>query len=196
VNYLELSPKLYSFFVRPKWAVKLYIDSVLHENFDFTNKRVLDFGCGVGSICSMFSPKDYIGIDCDEKRIKYAQRLHPEFKFHSSRDNKLPVNDNSLDYILISSVLHHIPTEALNLYMPEFHRILSQGGTVLVIEPVFVKEYPLANYYMSHIDKGQFIRTEDEYRSIFHSSNFKTKVIKKYKQLLLYNKIFFTASPN
>ncbi|GIM29542.1 hypothetical protein CPJCM30710_22080 [Clostridium polyendosporum] len=193
---LKLSPKLYRTFIRPKWFTNLFINNMIKKEFNFTNKSVLDFGCGVGCSCSIFEPIRYLGIDCDMNRIVYARRLNPNYKFEVIRSNdKLPIADNSVDYIIISSVLHHIPTEYIRNYAKEFHRILNPHGSILVIEPVFIKGSSINNRFMAYFDKGKYIRHQLEYFQMFNSCNFKTRELKKYTQLLFYNKIFFEAQP-
>lgn len=48
---------------------------------------------------------------------------------------------------------------------------------------------------MNLFDKGKYIREEEEYLSIFHNHKYETQVHKRFNQLMLYNKIFFSASP-
>lgn len=191
---MDLSPRLYHWIVRPKFFFNKYIGSIINSNFDFSNKMVLDFGCGVGSSCFMFDTSYYRGIDCDSKRIEYARRLHSGYKFDVFQGNQLPVECKSIDFILIISVLHHIPTDSLKNYVKEFKRVLKENGRIIIVEPCFFESSYINNRFMSFIDKGKYIKNEGEYLDIF-SNYYRTDTLKKYKQLFLYNKIFFTATP-
>jgi ubiquinone/menaquinone biosynthesis C-methylase UbiE len=191
---MELSPRLYHWLVRPKWFFNTCIENIVSSNFNFDNKTVLDFGCGVGSSCFMLNSLNYLGIDCDSKRIAFAKRLHPDYNFDILQDNKIPVDNNSVDYILIISVLHHIPSESLKDYVKELYRVIKENGKIIIIEPCFFERSFFSNHFMSFFDKGNYIRNEYEYLSIFNNY-FQTDVFKKYSQLLLYNKIFITATP-
>lgn len=193
--YMGLSPIQYRWLVRPKWFTKLYIHNSITCNFNFNNKKVLDFGCGTGSICYMFTPENYLGIDCDHKRIAYANRLYPGYSFSALQGDYLPVLDNSIDYMLIISVLHHISSDELSNYLQEFHRVLKYRGEILIIEPCFFKNSQFNNYFMSLFDKGSYIRCENEYLDIFNKNYYKTTVLKRSSQLFFYNKLFFTATP-
>lgn len=191
---MELSPRLYHWLVRPKWFSNICIGNIVRSNFNFDNKTVLDFGCGVGSSCFMLNSSNYLGLDCDSKRIDFAKRLYPDYNFDILQENKIPVDDNSFDYIFLISVLHHISSESLKDYIQEFYRVIKENGKIIIIEPCFFERSYFSNKFMSFFDKGNYIRSEHEYLSIFNNY-FQTDVFKKYNQLLLYNKIFFTATP-
>jgi Methylase involved in ubiquinone/menaquinone biosynthesis len=190
---MELSPLLYHYLVRPKWFSNKFYKSMFSEYFDFKNKVVVDFGCGIGSGSYMFEPPNYIGVDCDSKRIKYAKKLYPEYKFVTTKDSRLPLRGNSVDYIIISSVLHHIPVEKISLHLIEFKRVLKPDGSLIIIEPCLFENARIPNWFMSSFDKGKYIRCEDEYLRLFGEANYKTRVIRRYNQLLFYNKIMISA---
>ncbi|GAE00678.1 hypothetical protein CBO05C_0368 [Clostridium botulinum B str. Osaka05] len=190
---MELSPKLYHYFVRPRWFSNKFYDLIFGDYVDFKNKKVLDFGCGIGSSSYLFEPSNYFGVDCDDKRIKYAKELYPKYNFMTTKNKLLPLSTNSVDYIIILSVLHHIPTEQLTNNLKEFKRVLKSNGSIIIAEPCFFPKEHIPNWFMSNFDKGRYIRTEDHYLEIFRKANYKTKVIKKYNQLLFYNKIMISA---
>lgn len=194
---MELSPRLYHWLVRPKWFTNLFINTTLKSllnDFDFKNKFVLDFGCGIGSNCTMFDPQSYTGIDYDDKRVKYANYLYKEYHFSTLSRSVLDFSDNSVDYIFIMAVLHHISSDEMKGYLKEFYRVLKANGKILVIEPCFFNKALLSNNCMKTFDRGNYIRTENEYLRLFHNNDYETIVLKKFKKCL-YNEIFFTASP-
>jgi ubiquinone/menaquinone biosynthesis C-methylase UbiE len=192
---MELSPTLYRIFIRPKWFSKYYVENIIRHNIMHDYENILDFGCGVGSNCTIFDSLKYIGLDCDKGRIEQARKLYPEYKFVAPECTTLPIGDKSIDHILIFSVLHHINSEELRNCLKEFHRILKHQGSILVIEPYFKPDSIISNNYMRYADRGNYIRTEQEYIRIFNNNNYETKVISRYNQLVFYNKLFFIASP-
>ena len=190
---MELSPKLYHYFVRPRWfSIKFYY-LIFQDSVDFKHKTVLDFGCGIGSSSYLFEPSNYLGVDCDDKRIKYAKELYPKHNFMTTKNGLLPLPQNSVDYIIIISVLHHIPTEQLTDDLKEFKRVLKSNGSVIIAEPCFFPKAHIANWFMSNFDKGRYIRNEDQYLELFRKANYKTRIIKRYNQLLFYNKVMISA---
>lgn len=142
---MELSPRLYHWIIRPKWISNLYIGNVVSSEFDLDYKKVLDFGCGIGSICHMLKSSNYLGIDCDNKRIDYARRLNPGYNFDILQEKQIPAADNSVDYVLTISVLHHIPSEQLKDYIEEFQRVLKPDGKIIAIEPCFFNNHNFNN---------------------------------------------------
>lgn len=194
---MELSPRLYHWLVRPKWYNNLYINKrlkSLFENIDFENKKVLDFGCGIGSNSPMFNPEGYVGIDTDIKRIQYASNKYPNYKFQVFKEEALPFLDNSIDYVLIVAVLHHISPKMRSNYLKEFKRVLKPTGEIIVIEPCLFRKSIISNWYMLTFDKGKYICNEKEYLKVFREENYKIKKINKFKKCFIYNEIFFTAN--
>lgn len=191
---MELSPRLYHYFVRPRLFSKIYIDNVISQSFALKDKTILDFGSGTGSGSFMSDPDRYLGVDIDPARVHYARRLYPGYRFDILEDNRLPVDDNYIDCILIVAVLHHISDEGLPGYLQEFHRVLKPHGKILVLEPCYCDKSRLNNRFMTFFDQGRFIRFADEYLDLFNRQMFRTKIIQRFKKLF-YNEIFFLASP-
>ncbi len=192
---MELSPRLYKRIVRPKWFTRQFLNNIIKKELYSDNKNILDFGCGVGSFSSMFEPANYMGIDKSPERVYYAKKQYPEYTFNILDGCHMPVPDQSIDYVLIISVLHHIPTTELPLYLREFQRILKHNGKVLVLEPCFLERSRLSNSFMRFFDKGDYIQYDTQYIRMFSSCNYRVTVKKKYKQLFFYNKILFSAVP-
>ena len=193
---MELSPKLYEFFVRPPWFTNLYLNCKIKKllsNLDLQDKKVLDFGCGIGTCSALFHPSSYVGIDCDDKRVAYAKRLHVEHEFAVVKEAKFPFDDQSIDYIFIMAVLHHIPTDHLTAYASEMYRVLREKGKIFIIEPCFFKEKPISNWYMSTFDKGNFIRNEAGYTEIFKRHNFDIQILKRFRKFYAYHELCFAA---
>ncbi|MDT3424849.1 ubiquinone/menaquinone biosynthesis C-methylase UbiE [Paenibacillus forsythiae] len=188
------SPQLYHWFVRPKWFTKKYIHDQIQPRFAFNDKVVLDFGSGTGANCSMFKPLHYLGIDPDESRIHYARRSYPNYKFHVLENGKVPVDDKSVDYILIIAVLHHISSGEITEYMKEFKRVLKPDGNVIVMEPCMCQKKPLSNWFMNFYDNGEYIRNEEEYIQLFRQNEFSSQIINRFRKCLLYHELFFSAS--
>jgi ubiquinone/menaquinone biosynthesis C-methylase UbiE len=174
---MELSPHLYKYLVRPEWMVNQCINRILSNNIEFENKKVLDFGSGIGSNCFMFKNSDYIGIDCCEKRIQYARDLHPEYDFRIVKKPEIPIDHDSIDYILILSVIHHIIPEDLAGYLTDFKRILNSNGKIIVLEPCFINHAYLTNRFIKIADRGKYVRFWYEYPEIFIENDYIVKIL-------------------
>jgi ubiquinone/menaquinone biosynthesis C-methylase UbiE len=192
---MELSPSLYHLFVRPNWFNNNFIKTIISKNINFKNKSVLDFGCGIGSTCFIFKPKNYLGIDLNEDRIKYARKKYVNYKFDTFKNNKVNITDNSIDLIIVIAVLHHIPSKNITKILSEFQRILKKPqGEVAAIEPCIFPKHKYKNFYMKTLDRGRYIRNRENYLNLFKTNNFEINLDKKISKLA-YKELFFTASP-
>ncbi|WP_307545482.1 class I SAM-dependent methyltransferase [Paenibacillus sp. V4I5] len=165
----------------------------MQSHFTFEGQAVLDFGSGTGANCSMFHPLNYLGIDPDAKRIDYAMRIYPRHTFQVLESDNLPVKNESVDYLLIIAVLHHITSNEISSYMKEFQRILKPNGTIIVMEPCLCMKKPLCNRFMKWYDNGEYIRNEEEYIRLFRDHDYDCKVIKRFRKCFLYHELFFSA---
>ncbi|WP_158299504.1 class I SAM-dependent methyltransferase [Paenibacillus antri] len=191
----QFSPGLYHRFVRPKWLTKKYIHDPISMHFPLDRRSVLDFGCGTGANCTMVSPEFYVGVDADDRRTRFASRLHPGYTFHPLASETLPLDDQSIDYVWIIAVLHHIPCDSIPAYVKEFRRILKPGGRVIVMEPFLSDRTPLSNRFMRWWDRGRHIRGEDGYVKFFADHQFSCDIHQKFRKCFLYNELFFSAKP-
>ncbi len=187
----ELSPRLYHWFIRPEWFNRRYLQKILPRDLDFQGKKILDFGCGIGSSCFLFNPANYLGLDKDVRRIEYARKSNPDYSFQIIKDNHIDFKEGCFDVILVIAVLHHI--KAPETLIQEFHRLLKPDGQVLVMEPCKFPDSPLPNLFMELFDAGKYIKNRDGYLNIFGDNNFKiNKVLRLSK--LFYQEIFFSVS--
>lgn len=193
---MELSPKLYRWLVRPNWFSRKYIGNYLNSNYCFKDRNVLDFGCGIGTNCTIFEPNSYLGVDCDLERIDYACRWYPGYNFKAINGYEIPVSHGIIDYILISSVLHHIPCQEIPKYIKEFKRILKPDGKVILMEPCVSDNTNLRSKLMCLIDRGKYIRNQVGYMEFFEQHHFEAKIIETYNQIFVYKKTIIEASLN
>lgn len=134
-------------------------------------------------------------MDPDAKRIDYARRMYPRHTFQVLESKNLPIDNESIDYLLIIAVLHHVSSDEISSYMKEFQRILKPNGTVIVMEPCLCKKKPLCNRFMKWYDNGEYIRNEEEYIRLFRDHDYDCKVIKRFRKCFLYHELFFSATP-
>ncbi len=192
---MELSPRLYHWLVRPPSWTKRYIHNVINRHFDLGNKVVLDFGSGVGSNCLLSAPDKYMGLERCPRRVSFASRMYPEYRFYRFEGGELPAPSMFFDYILIVAVLHHISTPEVYEYIQEFRRVLKPSGKVLVMEPCLSEKSQVENWFMKNFDRGQYLHNKQGYLEMFHNHRFETDVLSCFRKLFLYNEMFFAAKP-
>ena len=100
--------------------------------------KVLDVGCGNGSLINAISHKAKIkayGVDISPNIIEVCRQRYADIDFEISCGEKLPF-DNSIFYMLtVCCVLNHL-NNPQNFFV-EAHRVLAKGGTLIIGEPWF-----------------------------------------------------------
>lgn len=99
--------------------------------------KILDFGCGDGSLLDLFSGKniEYFGVDASEKFIEMAKRKYnrnyAKFQRISSFE-RLPFPDNYFNVVYAIAVFHHFPSVEYRKKMAqELYRVTKSGGYVI-----------------------------------------------------------------
>lgn len=119
-------------------------------------KRVLDLGCGSGYGVNKLSStaKSIIGVDISNDAICFAREAYQgeNIEFETiSPDERLPFSENSFDVILSFQVIEHVANTIH--YLKEADRVLSPGGTVIIITPdrkhrLFPKQRPWNRWHL------------------------------------------------
>jgi SAM-dependent methyltransferase len=109
----------------------------------FDDQVVLDYGCGPGNDVVGFleysNPRKVVAMDVSKTSLQQTQKraaLHNHKKTETAfllikENEKIPLPDNSVDYIHSSGVLHHTPN--LSEILDEFRRILKPGGKIRIM---------------------------------------------------------------
>jgi len=96
--------------------------------------KVLDLGCGNGRFSEVFQKKiEYVGVDNSEKMIEIARKKYPKVDLRIADALSLPFPENSFDKVFSFAVIHHLPSEELQLQLlKETRRILKPGGVLIL----------------------------------------------------------------
>jgi demethylmenaquinone methyltransferase/2-methoxy-6-polyprenyl-1,4-benzoquinol methylase/phosphoethanolamine N-methyltransferase len=147
--------------------------------------RVLDVGCGLGSILIALAERTpfrspAVGIDVSEELTTQAARevrragLHDRITVQASPATQLPFADNSFDVVLSSHVIKHLDGHALGQAFDEIARVLKPGGRFLFWE--FRKTPRSALLFWSARTTGLpppfQLRTDDELRAALDRAGF------------------------
>jgi len=109
------------------------LQSLLPDDWSWSGKRVLDFGCGVGRVLRQFAPEaeeaEFWGCDLDTPSVEWLQKnFSPHFKiFESAEQPGLPQQDGFFDLIYAYSVYTHF-TDNWAAWLAEHHRVLGDDG--------------------------------------------------------------------
>jgi len=138
-----------------KYNLLGYLNEQDFESENFTNKRILDFGCGSGSstviLARMFKQTDIVGIDLEEDHLQIANLRAKYYGFNnlkfllSPSGDSLPENIGKFDYIILSAVYEHLlPSERTNL-ITKLWNLLNTGG-VLFINGTPYRYFPIETH--------------------------------------------------
>ena len=111
---------------------------------DHSGERILDYGCGPGDDVTGFllyaEPAQVIGVDVSAKALRLARRrlaLHDidsrRFELIEIResDDRLPIDDASIDHVNSGGVIHHV-SDPLSV-LGELRRVLKPTGTCTIM---------------------------------------------------------------
>lgn len=120
---------------------KLELSELAEHSVD-DQVRVLDIGCGTGTLTRMITDKlpataEVIGIDAAEKMIEVAQRkkgARHNLQFEAALAEELPLNNNSVDRIVSTFFFHHINRELKAKVLQEMWRVLRPGGMSIIVD--------------------------------------------------------------
>jgi ubiquinone/menaquinone biosynthesis C-methylase UbiE len=104
--------------------------------------RILDVGCGIGSLEERFPGHEMIGVDRSEAMIQAAQdRVSAPFVLGDA--TALPVATASVDAVVSVSTLEFIPE--IETVLAEATRVLAPGGTLVALVLNTRSEYVQSN---------------------------------------------------
>lgn len=130
--------------------------------------RILDVGCGPADYLEDIEHVDYFGIDISPAYIAAAQRrFGGKGRFVVGGIEQVEgAAGQQFDIILASGLLHHLDDlSALRLFRSA-RPLLLPGGRVLTIDCCYVAQQSRFARFLIRNDRGQCVRTPDEYRAI------------------------------
>jgi ubiquinone/menaquinone biosynthesis C-methylase UbiE len=105
-------------------------------------RRVVDVGCGSGELVRWLRSQgaDAVGVECGDVMMRLAREADPDHPdaYLEGVGQDLPLPDVSVDAVVMSFSLHHVPREAMVDALREAHRVLRPGGTLYVAEPLSI----------------------------------------------------------
>jgi SAM-dependent methyltransferase len=112
------------------------IEHMLPDDWTWSRRHVLDFGCGAGRVLRHFAPEareaEFWGCDIDRPSIAWMrEHLSPPFHiFECDEAPGLPQDDGYFDLIYAFSVYTHL-TDNWAGWLLEHHRVLADDGLLL-----------------------------------------------------------------
>jgi len=140
------------------------------------NEKVLDVGCGNGTLICGISKKAKIhahGVDISPKMIDECRARHPHINFKVSVADELPFGENEFDVVTMCCVLHHL--DEPQKFFDEVKRILKPGGRLIISDPYYpppLKQFAEWVVFPIHNAGDKQLFTHNEFRRFFDENGF------------------------
>lgn len=133
-----------------------------------SNNKVLEIGCGIGSVVFKLSEQGYevIGTDISREAIAYGQKKYGDIHLEVQAAETLPYGDESFDVVLSFDLFEHVA--ATDMHLSEVRRVLRPGGHYLfqtpnkysnaIYETLWTKSLQWRRYHPSLHSPGQLKR--------------------------------------
>lgn len=97
--------------------------------------RVVDCGCGSGIFTKLVNDFGILasGLDLSKGLIELARRTYPGIEFVAGDVENLPFDSESLDGVLLSGIIHHLPDPSK--CAREVFRVLKPKGVFVAFDP-------------------------------------------------------------
>ena len=104
---------------------------------DFVVRRILDFGCGIGTatglLAERFPHAEVIGVDTSANALDYAQAHYGSDRVRFLCLTQL-AQEGDFDLCYINGVFHHIEPASRTGAVENIHRALRSGGRLALFE--------------------------------------------------------------
>lgn len=128
-------------------------------------RRVLDLGCGPGTNAKYFGSSDYLGVDINERYVRYARsRYGREFLTADLTAATFPAA-GPYDFILVNSFLHHLSDGEVQVVLERVRGLLAEGGHVHMLELVLPASAGPARL-LARWDRGKYARPVERWREL------------------------------
>ncbi len=98
--------------------------------------HIIDYGCGYGRTLNSLWQHGYkntIGYDFSEGMIQRGRQTFPHLNLHVSKSNKIPLDNNSADMVILFAVLTCIIDDNRQaVLISEIKRVLKPGGILYI----------------------------------------------------------------
>lgn len=129
--------------------------------------RILEIGCGPGTIVGYLPQVEYLGFDLSSKYIEMARKRFPQAQFVCERVSRFSLEkQQSFDAVLALGVVHHLDDQEARQLFRVAHDALKSGGKLITVDGVWTNHQSPAARWLLARDRGEYVRNEVQYVDI------------------------------
>jgi SAM-dependent methyltransferase len=153
----------------------------------YLSRRVLDFGCGSGSLAEWVEPDSYLGVDIDAVSLQRARSRLSNHRFVPA----LPDANEKFDTIVSLAVIEHVPDPSGFLASLAFHLAPSDASCIVITTP-----HPTVDWIH---DVGAAIglfskHANEEHEDLLDAAKLESIGVKAGLKLVTYRRFLFGAN--
>ena len=134
------------------------------------NKKILDFGSGLGLVSQFLGENNEVVAIEPEKEMLFAYPNHTYKKILGSLEQVEKFESESFDIVLCHNVLEYIEENNREKYLSEFKRILKKDGKLSIIKHNQVGKIMQAVVFSNDVDQALDLLKGNEFRSVSFNS--------------------------
>ena len=134
------------------------------------NKKILDFGSGLGLVSLFLGENNEVIAIEPEKEMLFAYSNHTYEKILGSLEQVEKFESESFDIVLCHNVLEYIEDNNRENYLSELKRVLKQDGKLSIIKHNQVGKIMQAVVFSNDVDQALELLKGNEFRSVSFNS--------------------------
>ena len=134
------------------------------------NKKILDFGSGLGLVSQFLGENNEVVAIEPEKEMLFAYPNHTYKKILGSLEQVEKFESESFDIVLCHNVLEYIEENNREKYLSELKRVLKQDGKLSIIKHNQVGKIMQAVVFSNDVDQALDLLKGNDFRSVSFNS--------------------------
>lgn len=147
------------------------ITRVLRELSYQPGAKIIDIGCGPGTLSPYFQSADYVGVDLSERYIEYAKE-HREGRFYALPSQRVSELDEPFDLACVLGLFHHLSDQDVHASLQSLEKILRPGGRLVIVEAVWPTHWwDVICWIIRLMDRGDYVRSQRQWEELFEQTS-------------------------
>ena len=159
----------YKQLLKQPWG-KIQYEITFAQLIHLKNKKILDFGSGVGLVSQFLEENNEVVAIEPEKEMLFAYPNHTYKKILGSLEQVEKFEAESFDIVLCHNVLEYIEEYNREKYLSELKRVLKQDGKLSIIKHNQVGKIMQAVVFSNDVDQAFDLLKGNEFRSVSFNS--------------------------